>query len=84
MADYVTLDVTHKYEPAQIDAIRTDLNPRLVVPNPPPPELYNIRTDPQEQVNLATTEPDRTRRMLAELESWFETVERDRTRTHNT
>ena len=52
--------------------------PDREIPPPPPPELYNIAEDPLEQNNLADKYPDITRRMLRELETWFEEVEAER------
>lgn len=48
------------------------------LPPPNEPELYNIAADPQEKENMAAQHPDRVRRMLTELETWFEDVEADR------
>lgn len=48
------------------------------LPDPLPPELYNIETDPLEQHNLADAEPARAAKMLCELETWFAQVEADR------
>lgn len=45
---------------------------------PLPVELYNLRADPGERNDLAAQEPERTARMLRELETWFEEVEADR------
>lgn len=57
----------------------------LTAPIPPrslPPaapwELYNLAQDPGEQNSLAAQEPDRVHRMARDLETWFESVERDR------
>ena len=52
--------------------------PPREVPPPPPPELYNIADDPLEQRNLADQYPEQTRKMLRELETWFEDVEAER------
>jgi len=52
--------------------------PPREVPSPPPPELYNITEDPLEQRNLADRYPEQTRKMLRELETWFEDVEAER------
>ncbi|MCL2647970.1 MAG: sulfatase-like hydrolase/transferase [Phycisphaerales bacterium] len=42
-------------------------------------ELYNLDCDPGENQNLAASHPDRVRSMARELETWFDSVERDRT-----
>jgi len=58
--------------------IMREPDPPRDVPPPAPPELYNIADDPLEQHNLADVEPDRARRMLTALETWFEEVEAER------
>jgi arylsulfatase A-like enzyme len=52
--------------------------PEREVGPPPPPELYNVAQDPLERENLADRYPDRVRKMLQELETWFEEVEAER------
>jgi arylsulfatase A-like enzyme len=52
--------------------------PERVVPPPSPPELYNIAADPLERENRAAKHPEVTRKMLRELENWFEEVEAER------
>jgi arylsulfatase A len=47
------------------------------VPAPLPPQLFNLRQDPQEMNDLSAREPERTRQMGAELDQWFESVMRD-------
>ena len=47
---------------------------------PGDPELYNIKNDPHENINLAHQQPGRVHRMKRELETWFEAVEADRRR----
>ena len=42
----------------------------------PPVLLYNIETDPKETNDLSAQEPERTQRMIAELERWMESVQR--------
>jgi len=61
------------------DILRTPEPERTLSP-PPPPELYNIDEDPGETRNLAEQHPDRVRKMLVEIERWFEDVEADRRR----
>lgn len=74
MDRYVALDIEYKYHPERVPAIRTDMLPERILPTPPAPELYNIRTDPLEQQNLAAQEPERITQMARSLESWFESV----------
>lgn len=52
--------------------------PRRVLPEPPPPRLFNIAIDPGETVNLADQEPARVTKMIRDLENWFQSVEADR------
>lgn len=48
--------------------------PERSLPPPPPPQLYDLAQDPGEEKDLADAEPQRVRRMLAELERWFADV----------
>ncbi len=73
---FVEADLKHKENPAQIE--RLVAVPRLRPLAPEPVELYDLSQDPGESVNLAAAHPDRARRMLGDLETWFEAVERDR------
>lgn len=77
-ARYVETDIAYKYYPEQVTDLMRDPEPERIIPDPPPPELYNIKDDPLEKHNLAAAEPARVSRMLAELESWFEAVETER------
>lgn len=45
-------------------------NVRIELGNDPTPQLYNLRDDPGETVNLAGQMPDRTAAMAAQLEAW--------------
>lgn len=42
------------------------------------PLLYNLAFDPLETLDLADDQPEVVRRMMLELENWFDDVERDR------
>ncbi len=53
-------------------------DPPREVPPPPPAQLYNIAEDPLEREDLAEKHPDKVRKMLTELENWFEEVEAER------
>ncbi len=68
------------YEPERLikNGPITDPEPPRTIPEPPPPELYNIADDPHEEVNLADSNPDIAHKLLVELETWFEEVEQER------
>jgi hypothetical protein len=53
-------------------------DPKRVVPEPPPAELYNIALDPLEEHNLAVDYPERSSAMLRALENWFDEVDAER------
>ena len=75
-AAFVEADIKHKENPAAVQSLVPV--PRLKPQNPEPPELYDLGQDPGEQHNLATVHPDRVRRMLGQLDDWFDEVEADR------
>ncbi len=77
---YVEMDIEYKYHPENVPEILDWREPDRIVPEPPPAELYDITADPLEQRDLASDEPERVRRMLGELETWFEEVESERRR----
>ncbi|MBD3385509.1 sulfatase-like hydrolase/transferase [candidate division KSB1 bacterium] len=68
------------YNPERLidNGLIPDPEPARTVPGPPPAELYNIAQVPLERTNLAEQHPDRVRRLLHDLENWFEDVERER------
>jgi len=75
---FVEADLKHKADPRSVTQLIPV--PRVRYPAPEPAELYNLRDDPNETVDLAAQYPDRVHRMLRELESWFEDVEAERRR----
>ncbi len=76
--DEVAMDRELEMNPETfVDILRTP-EPERELGEPLPPELYNIAEDPSEEHNLADVHPERTRRMLQSLETWFEEVEADR------
>ena len=52
--------------------------PNKIIPEPPPPELYDLSNDVGETRDVAADNPVIASRMLAELETWFEEVETER------
>ena len=74
------VDIQYKYHPDEVTELMSEPDPELIVPPPAELELYNIDDDPLEQNNMASSEPERTSRMLGALETWFEEVEAERRR----
>jgi len=68
------------YEPERLieSGLIMDPEPTRTIPEPPPAELYNIAEDPLEETNLANRHPGIAQKLLVELETWFEEVERER------
>jgi arylsulfatase A-like enzyme len=64
--------------PDRITSVDTSPLPEFEIGVPPEPLLFNIANDPFEEHDLSTVHPDRTARMTAALEAWFEEVEADR------
>ena len=73
---FTTADSQHKKDPQSITELLPI--PRVKLPDPEPPELYNLSEDPGEQNDLAGKYPDKTSNMLGQLETWFEDVEAER------
>ena len=69
-------DSQHKQDPQSISELLPI--PRVKLPEPEPPELYNLAEDPGEQYDLAGKHPGKTSRMIKALETWFEDVEAER------
>ena len=79
-AAFVEADIKHKEDPQSIqDLIPV---PRLRPQRPEEPQLFDLAADPGESTDLAPDHPGRVRRMLAQLERWFEDVEADRATIH--
>jgi arylsulfatase A len=62
------------------NGIITDPDPVRQLSPPGRPELYNLKEDPLERMDLSDAHPDRVRRMKRDLETWFEAVEAERRR----
>jgi hypothetical protein len=67
-----------KYEPESITDITRGPEPDRVVPDPPPPLLFDLDADPCEQNDLASARPDMVGSMQSRLDGWFEEVEAER------
>ena len=76
MRAFVEADLLHKKDPQAITGLVPV--PRIRMPPPEPPELYDLSVDPFEREDLAARHPDRVVRMLRSLETWFEDVEAER------
>ncbi|MFW6313083.1 MAG: sulfatase-like hydrolase/transferase [Spirochaetota bacterium] len=74
----ITTDKYFKAHPDEATHVVPALYERNV-PEPHPPQLYNLEADPYEEHDLAGREPERTAALARRLESWFEEVERERT-----
>ena len=73
---FTDADTRHKKDPRTVTELLPI--PRVKLPDPETPELYNLAEDPGEQRDLASEHPERVSRMLGELETWFENVEAER------
>lgn len=78
------LDAAAKITPDALTATIDEPEPVREVGPPPPPQLFHLGDDPGETRDLAAAEPARVARMLAGLETWFESVEADRLRARVT
>jgi arylsulfatase A len=74
-------DVQLKYSPDAPTGITETPAPERTLSPPPPPQLFDLRSDPFELDDLAGIHPSRTSAMAAALGAWFEDVEEDRART---
>ena len=76
----LAMDIDSKYHPERYTDIVREAEPPREVPAAHPPRLFNLRSDPLEQHDLAAQHPDRIARMDAALTRWFEEVEGERRR----
>jgi len=73
---FVEADQRHKKDPLSVSELLPV--PRVNLPPPETPELYDLSIDPGEENDLAAKFPDRVSNMLGQLETWFEEVEAER------
>ncbi|HEX5480122.1 MAG TPA: sulfatase-like hydrolase/transferase [Dehalococcoidia bacterium] len=76
----LVIDIDAKYHPERYSDIVREAEPPRDVPAAHPPRLFNLRSDPLEQHDLAAEQPERVARMEAALTRWFEEVEGERRR----
>jgi len=74
----LAMDHELKYEQDKHEEIARTPEPEREIPSPLPRQLYNLAHDPLERRDLADAEPERTARMLRQLETWFDEVEAER------
>ena len=75
-AAFIEADIKHKEDPASLKELLPV--PNIKYPDPEKPQLFNLADDPGEQFDVADQYPDVTRKLLIELETWFESVEAER------
>jgi hypothetical protein len=69
--------------PERITTVDRSPLPEFDIGVPPEPLLFNLAEDLFEEHDVATLHPERTARMSAALETWFEEVEADRAAIKN-
>ncbi|MDP9236667.1 MAG: sulfatase-like hydrolase/transferase [Chloroflexota bacterium] len=74
----LAMDIDSKYHPEKYSDIVRDGEPQRTIDAAPAPQLFDLRSDPQEQHDLAASQPARVMRMQGDLAAWFEDVESER------
>lgn len=72
------MDVRIKYHPEEFSDIYVGPIPKIDLPLPPKPQLFNLEDDPYEEKDLSSEYPQVVERMLKDLEDWFIEVETER------
>ena len=67
-------------QPGRITSVDESPLPEIEPGPPPSPLLFDLATDPFEELDRAAEQPERVARMSEALDTWFESVERDRAR----
>ena len=75
-AAFIEADIRHKEDPASVTGLLPV--PNIKYPSAEKPQLFNLANDPGKEFGVADKHPDVTRRLLIELETWFESVEAER------
>jgi arylsulfatase A-like enzyme len=77
-SDRAVDEALNNHRPGRITSVDTSPLPEFDIGVPPDPLLFDVASDPFEEHDLAPAHPERTARMSAALETWFESVEADR------
>jgi arylsulfatase A-like enzyme len=77
-SDRAVDEALNNHRPGRITSVDTSPLPEFDIGVPPDPLLFDLASDPFEEHDLAPAHPERTARMSAALETWFESVEADR------
>ncbi len=72
------MDRRLKYEPEGITDITRTPEPERVIPDPPPPLLFDLDSDPYERRDLSREQPQVVSKLQREIDTWFESVESER------
>jgi arylsulfatase A len=76
----LAMDMDAKFHPEKYSDILREPEPERDLPEPPEPQLFNLRNDPLEQHDLAAAMPERVAKMQGELAAWFDEVDAERRR----
>ena len=74
---FIDADILERAQPGSVKNLLPV--PDIKYPGAELPELYNLAEDPGEMHNCADKHPDKVRKLIMELETWFDSVEADRT-----
>ena len=74
----LAMEIESKYRPERFESLVETPEPERGAAVAVPSQLFDRRSDPLEQHDLAADHPERVRRMEAKIAAWFEAVEQER------